>query len=206
MGYLTEASKQALTAAVERIEQKSSAELVVAVRAQSGSMREADLALGALSALATLSFLLFSPFAFSLEAIVLDTFVFFLLGALLARRLPVLRSYLTPRHLLEENVKRAARAEFFDAHISETRGRTGILVYVSQTERAAEVLADSGVRNAVDVAAWETCVRRIRDVAASSRDGVALAHAIAELSELLGTCLPRAHDDVDELANAVRSS
>jgi putative membrane protein len=206
MRYLTDASKQALTAAVESIEQKSAAEVVVAVRAQSGNMREADLAIGAMSALVTLGFMLFSPFTFSLEAILIDTFAFFVLGALLARRLPSLRFYLTPRRLLEESVRRAARAEFFDAHISETRARTGILVYVSQTERAAEVLADSGVRNAVDVAAWETHVRRIRDVAAHTRDGVALAQAIAELSELLATCLPRGHDDTNELANAVRDA
>jgi putative membrane protein len=204
MRYLTDASKQALTAAVERIEQRSSAEVVVAVRAQSGDMLQTDLAIGALCALATLAFMLFSPFTFSLEAILIDTFAFFVLGALLARQLPSLRFHFTPRRLLEESVRRAARAEFFDAHISETRGRTGILVYVSQTERAAEVLADSGVRNAVDVAAWETHVRRIRDVAASTRDGVALAQAIAELSELLATCLPRAQDDVNELGDAVR--
>lgn len=206
MPYLTEASKQALTATVESIERQSSAELVVAVRASSGSMLQTDLAAGALGALGTLAFLLFSPFSFSLEAILLDTFLFFVLGMLASSRLPALRFYLTPRRLLEESVKRAARAEFFDAHISETRGRTGILVYVSQTERAAEVLADSGVRNAVDVAAWETCVRRIRDVAASTRDGVLLAQAIAELSALLATCLPRQSDDVDELSNLVRGA
>src|SRR5690242_7341895 len=132
MRYLTDASKQALTAAVERIEQKSAAEVVVAVRAQSGDMLQTDLAIGALSALATLAFMLFSPFTFSLEAILIDTFAFFVIGALLAHQLPTLRFYLTPRRLLEESVRRAARAEFFDAHISETRGRTGILIYVSQ--------------------------------------------------------------------------
>lgn len=204
MRYLTEASKQALTKAVESIEQKSSAEVVVAVRAESGNLLATDLAAGALSALLVLAFMLFSPFAFSLEAILVDTFAFFALGVLASRLSPSLRFYLTPRKVLEESVKRAARAEFFDAHISETRGRTGILVYLSQTERACEVLADSGVRNAVDVAAWETHVRRIRDVAAEARDGVALAEAISELRALLETCLPRAHDDVDELSNAVR--
>jgi putative membrane protein len=206
MPYLTEASKQAFSAAVEHIEQHSAAELVVAVRVQSGSMLQSDLTAGALTALAGLSFLLFSPFTFSLEAILLDTFLCFALGAALASRLPSVRFYLTPRRLLEESVRRAARAEFFDAHISETRGRTGILVYVSQTERMAEVLADSGVRNAVDVAAWETRVRHIREVAASARDGLSLAQAIAELNELLSMCLPRAHDDHDELSNVVRSS
>lgn len=204
MRYLTEASKRALTAAVAGIEDKSSAEVVVAVRARSGSMLHADLAAGALSALATLAFLLFSPFAFSLAAILFDTAFLFALGAFVASRSPALRFHLTPRRLRQQNVARAARAEFFDAHIADTRGRTGILVYVAQTERMAEVLADRGVREALDVATWDARVHQIR-AAAEARDGVALAQAIAALGEPLASCLPRAHDDIDELANAVRS-
>jgi putative membrane protein len=204
MPYLSEASKQALTAAVEDIERSSAAEVVVAIREKSGSMLHTDLVAACLGGLVTLAFLLFSPFVFSLEAILLDTFVFGLLSGVASSRLPSLRFYLTPRRVAEESVQRAARAEFFDAHISETRQRIGILVYVSQTERAAEVLADSGVRNAVDIAAWEAGVRRIRHVAAHVREGVALAHAVSELSAVLTPCLPRQADDVDELPNVVR--
>ena len=203
MAYLSEAAKEALIAAVERIERASAAEVVVAVRERSGSMLQTDLLAGALTALLTLAFMLFSPFSFSLPAILLDTALFGLLGTLACSRLPSARFWLTPRRLAEENVQLAARAEFFDAHISETRGRTGILVYVSQTERVAEVLADSGVRNAVDVAAWEAGVRRIRQVA-HDRDGVALAQSVGDLGGVLSACLPRAADDVDELPNAVR--
>lgn len=204
MPYLTDASKQALTEAVETIERQTSAEVVVAVREKSGSMLHTDLLAGCLGGLCTLGFMLFSPFAFTLEAILLDTFLFGALSMLLCSRLPALRFHLTPRRLAEESVQRAARAEFFDAHISETRGRTGILIYVSQTERMAEVLADSGVRNAVDVAAWEACVRRIRKVVATVQDGVALAQSVSELSSVLAPCLPRQSDDADELANVVR--
>ena len=200
MAYLSEAAKEALVAAVESIERSSAAEVVVAVRERSGSMLQTDLLAGALTALATLAFMLFSPYVFSIEAILLDTALFGLVGALACSRLPSVRFWLTPRRLAEENVQRAARAEFFDAHISDTRARTGILVYVSQTERVAEVLADSGVRNAVDVAA---CVRRIRRVA-HDRDGVALARSVSELSGVLTPCLPRGLDDADELPNAVR--
>jgi putative membrane protein len=204
MPYLSEASKQALVVAVETIERSSAAEIVVAVREKSGSMLHTDLLAGAVGALGTLAFLLFSPLTFSLEAILLDTFLFGAFSAFACSQWPSLRFYLTPRRLAEESVQRAARAEFFDAHISETRGRTGILVYVSQTERVAEVLADSGVRNAVDIAAWEAGVRRIRHAAAHVRDGDALARAVSELSGVLSACLPRQADDVDELSNTVR--
>jgi putative membrane protein len=203
MSYLSEASKQALTSAVESIESQSAAEVVIAVRAKSGSLLHTDLLAGCLGAALTLGFLLFSPYTFSLEAILFDTLLFGAFSAWLASRWPALRFRLTPHSLAEESVQRAARAEFFDSHIADTRGRTGILVYVSQTERAAEVLADSGVRNAVDVAAWEACVRRIQQVVAERQDGLLLAQAVRELTPLLATCLPRQADDIDELGNAV---
>lgn len=205
MSYLSEASKQALTDAVESIEGQSSAEVVIAVRARSGSMLHTDLLAGSLGAALTLGFLLFSPFSFSLEAILFDTVLFGVLTALVCSRWPALRYLLTPSTLAHQSVQLAARAEFFDAHIADTRGRTGILVYVSQTERAAEVLADRGVRDAVDVAAWEACVRRIQHVVAEKRDGVALAESVRELSKVLTPCLPRQADDIDELANVVRA-
>jgi len=203
MSYLSEASKLALTAAVESIEGQSSAEVVIAVRARSGSMLHTDLLAGCLGAGLTLSFLLFSRYSFSLEAILFDTVLFGVLSALLCSRWPALRYRLTPRALADESVQRAARAAFFDSHIADTRERTGILVYVSQTERTAEVLADSGVRNAVDVAAWDACVRRIQHTVAEAQDGVALAQSVRELSAVLSTCLPRQADDIDELSNAV---
>lgn len=204
MPYLTEASKQALTAAVENVESQSSAEVVIAVRIKSGSMLHSDLLAGFITALVVLAFLLFSRFSFSLEAILLDTALFGALGAFVASRSATVRRFLTPRRVAEEAVHLAARSEFFDSHVCDTRGRTGVLVYVSQTERIAEVLADVGVRNAVDLAQWEACVRRIQGVVAHERDGVSLAAAISELSRVLAPCLPRQADDVDELSNLVR--
>ncbi len=204
MAYLTEASKAALTAAVESVEQRSSAELVISVRAQSGSLLAADLIAGVAGALATLAFLLFSPFPFSLPAIVLDTCLFGVLSGFACSRFPNLRYWLMPATLAAANVRVAARAHFFDHGIAETIGRTGILVYVSQTERAVEVLADSGVRRAIDAAAWQAWTREVQRVVRSERDGLKLAAAITSIGEPLARWLPRAHDDLNELDDRVR--
>ncbi|HEX5659417.1 MAG TPA: hypothetical protein VFX59_19615 [Polyangiales bacterium] len=203
MAYLTEASKSALIAAVEGIESRSSAEVVIAVRAHSG-MLATDLSAGAIAGVLTLAFLLFSAIPFSLPAILFDTFAFAGLGALLCSRFPNVRWALTPRGRALHDVRMAARAEFFDAGISATRGRTGILVYVSQTERVAEVLADLGVRDAIDAEVWSAWVQSVEHEVRSQRDGLALAAAIARLAEPLAACLPRSHDDVNELADHVR--
>jgi putative membrane protein len=204
MAYLTEGSKAALLAAVEDVERQSAAELVIAVRAHSGSMLAADLLAGVTAALGTLAFLLFSPIPFSLPAILFDTFVFGALGALSCSRFPGLRHALMPARMAAQNVRLAARAEFFDGGISETRGRTGILVYVSQTERMAEVLADSGVRRVVDAVAWEAWTHELQRVVREERDGLKLAAAVMRIAQPLAQCLPRAEDDVNELGDQVR--
>jgi putative membrane protein len=203
MAYLTEASKAALTAAVEEVERGSSAELVIAVRAHSGSLA-ADLLAGALAGLGTLAFLLFSPFVFSLPAILLDTALFGLFGVFVCSRSPWLRHALLPAKVADANVRTAARAEFFDAGIADTSGRTGILVFVSQTERRVEVLADSGVRSAVDAAAWQAWVGALTRVVRDERDGLKLAAVVTSIAAPLAACLPRAHDDVNELGDRVR--
>ncbi|MET0284044.1 MAG: hypothetical protein ABW352_06225 [Polyangiales bacterium] len=203
MAYLTEASKAALTAAVEQVERGSSAELVIAVRAHSGSL-VADLLGGVLAALGTLAFMLFSPYPFSLSSILFDTFVCGLLGAFACSRSAGMRHLLLPRRVADANVRLAARAEFFDGGIADTSGRTGILVFVSQTERRVEVLADSGVRRAVDVATWDAWVGELKRVVRDERDGLKLAAVVSAIAQPLSACLPRAHDDVNELGDQVR--
>ena len=97
-----------------------------------------------------------------------------------------------------------ARAAFHDHGIADTRGRTGILVYVSRLERKAEVLADRGVREAVEAQAWETAALAIRSAAGRrAPDAAALATAIASLGDLLQPVLPRSGDDVNELADEI---
>lgn len=59
-----DAARVALTDCVKKIETATDAELVLVVRARSGSYRHADYLFGALLAFAGLLFLLFSPFDF----------------------------------------------------------------------------------------------------------------------------------------------
>lgn len=202
MGYLTPAGKQALSAAVEAIESASSAEIVVAFRPDSVSRLQTSALAAGLASVSGLAFLLFSPWPFSNLAILLDTCLFGVLGALLCQRSTPLRRALTPRRVAEQHVERAARAEFMERGVAETRDRSGVLVYVSQTERCAAVIADRGVRTHVNAEAWQSAVRRIGSTVRSREDGVALAEAVSALLPLLAQGLPRREDDKDELSNA----
>lgn len=202
MGHLSEEAKVALTGAVEAIERASAAEIVIAVRPASTPALAPCALAGAISGLAGLAFLLFSPWPFSHGAIWFDTLLTGLLGAGLCLRSSALRRWCTPARVAAEAVDRAARAEFVERGISETRDRSGILVYVSQTERLARVLPDRGVLAHVDARSWHSAVDAISRSIQGGDDGALLAQAVSSLAPLLSQALPRRADDVNELEDA----
>jgi putative membrane protein len=206
MGYLTPEAKQALTAAAHEVEGVSSAEIVVSMRPSSTSLLMAATLAGAVAGVLGLAFLLFSPWPFTNEAILLDTVLFGLGGALAVRAFVGLRRLCTPPSFADHAVRQAAQAEFLARGMMETRERTGVLVFVSQLERRAAVVADRGVLAHVEPQAWQHACRAIEARVRAGEDGVALASRIRELAPLLAAALPRRADDIDELADELVSS
>jgi putative membrane protein len=200
--FLDDRGKEALRGAVRAVEERSAAEVVILVRERSGPYLHASLLSGAIAAYLTLWFQLFSPWEYSLLLIQLAPAVAGTAIGLLTSVLPDLQRLLTPGHIRESYVRTKARAAFHDHGVADTRGRTGILVYVSRLEREAEVLADRGVRDAVEAQAWEKAAQAIRSAAGRRRpDAAALAITIASLGDLLQPVLPRQAGDVNELAD-----
>jgi putative membrane protein len=202
-GFVTDEAKTALADAIKAIERRSAAEVVIAVRARSASYLHADLMFAILGGLVTVGFLLYSSWSFPLWSFLVDPILVGALFGLLSSQLAPLRRWLTPQAVREEWVARAARATFFEKGVRHTADRTGILVYVSLTERHVELVADSGVENAVDPRDWAQKVARIQQVVADGGDGVALAAAIERLGDTLEPALERAHDDINELPDEV---
>jgi putative membrane protein len=202
--FLDEPGRQALSAAVRAVEERSAAEVVVIVRERSGPYLHASLLAGAIAAYVTLWFQLFSPWEYSLLLIQVAPAVLGIAVGALTSWLPAVQRALTPRHIREEYVRTAARAAFHDRGLADTRGRTGILVYVSRLERSAEILADTGVRAAVDGAAWTRATEAIRSAAGFREpDATTVAAAIAALADVLAPVLPRGADDINELSDEV---
>jgi len=201
--FLTDEAKEALTGAIRSIEARSCAEVVIAVRARSGSYLHADLISGILAGLATLAYLLWGPQAFSLYSIFIEPIVVGGLFGLLTSRLPYTRRWFTPTKYREAWVDRAAKAAFFEKGVRATTERIGLLVFVSLLERHSAVICDSGVKNAVEPLTWAKAVAAIDDAVAHGQDGVQVAKAIDALGDLLAPCLPVTDDDVNELADEV---
>ena len=88
---------------VREIETTTDAELVLVVRARSGSYRQADYLFGALLAFAGLFFLLFSPFDFHQYWVAIDVALLFVFGAFVTSRSNALRRLLTTEKLSQRS-------------------------------------------------------------------------------------------------------
>ncbi len=203
MVQLSVECKRALTQAVEAVELASSAEVVISLRPSSTPVIVPASVCSFFGAFCGLAFLLFSPWPFSHAAILVDTCLCGLVAYLACRRSTALQRLFTPAKFAERCVELTAKAEFADRGIVETRERTGILVFVSQLERRARVIADRGVIARVEPAAFQNVVfgieRAVRDAESCERLGA----AVSELRPVLEVVLPRREDDINELGDAL---
>ena len=193
--FFTDAARKRVGEAVGEAESRTSAEVVVVVRRTSGAWREADLAVGAALAFAVLLVLLFHPQPFAVEGMPVDVAVAFAAGALLCASLPPLKRALLPRKRVAAQVRAKAREAFVDQGVSRTRGRTGVLVYVSTLERRVEVVVDIGV----DGKLLEAQARALSDAVRRGLDLDAFLEGVRSIGPALAAALPRSADDINEL-------
>ncbi|MCA9666906.1 MAG: hypothetical protein KC503_15005 [Myxococcales bacterium] len=196
--FLSDASKTRICQAVEAVEARSSAEIVVAIKQTSGRYGHVDLTLGFVGAVGVLIYMLYAPPVFALWSIVAITIAMFAAVAAGSRLIAPLRVALGARRGVDE-VARAACEQAWALGVCNTRHRSGVLIYVSLHEGRATVLADIGLQ---EVLPREELTKMIERIEGSVERGPeALAEAIEASADLLETRFPRRHDDIDELPN-----
>jgi len=127
------------------------------------------------------------------------------LGYLAAATIGPLKLALAGAAKVEHRVRQRATAAFLDSEVFKTRGRTGVLIFLSLLERRVVVMADSGIHARVEQNEWDSIVAGIVDGIRAGRPGNALAGAIARCGELLERHeVARAADDTDELPDTLQ--
>lgn len=203
--FFSDESKDAFVRAIQHVESRSAAEVVIAARGRTGNYLHADLIAAILAGLATLVFLLFSPWPHPLAFFVIEPLVIGFVIGFLASRSPSWRRWCTPESVRRQRVRDAARSAFVERGVHRTSGRTGILVFISELERMAEVVCDVGVEEAVPEPLWIEAVDAIDDALYDGEAGPAVAQHVEKLAELLEEALPRSEDDVNELGDEVHA-
>jgi putative membrane protein len=114
-----------------------------------------------------------------------------------------LRLALTPGRTKSRRVHRRA-VELFRATCElKTRGRTGVLIYLSLEERRAEIVADQAIAGQVEPETWGEAMAVLVDEVKQGRPGAGMALAVEKVGAVLQRILPAKHDNPDELPNRV---
>lgn len=203
MSFLDSDARAALTRAIADFEAKTAAELVISVRPRSSPYLHLNIELGLLGGTLCLAYLLYGEPAFDLHWFLLLPLALGLFCGV-AGSTPALQRLLVRPDRRRAAVLLAARAAFVERGVAETRGRTGLLLYISVAERELVLIPDTGLLRALPEAPLAEARERLRVALASGR-AVALIPAILGLGDLCGECLPRAQDDLDELPNEVHA-
>lgn len=192
-----------LAECVREIERGTDAEIVIVVRARSGTYRHADYLAGALLGFAGLLFLLFSPFDFGHYFVAIDVALLFVLGAYISSRSSSVRRLLTMKKDRAEAVRAGAAAMFYEAGIANTDAEMGVLVYLSLLERRLELIADRGVLKAAPPLSWNECQYELHRAGRRPRLET-LLKALGNLGALLAECLPPTGENPNELPDMPR--
>jgi len=214
---LSEADHDRVSAAVAIAEKATDGEIVAIVARRSDAYHDAGLhwAIGivfvALSAAAafpqkfrTLCSWLLQSWDHEIEDWKLLTV---LLGLLILKFLIVryalawmpLRMALTPRATKARRVRRRAITLFRAVAQGRTRGRTGVLIYLSLDEHRAELVADAAINEKVTPETWGEAMAALID---GVRDGSAadgMAEAVRQVGVVLAHHFPATGDNPNEL-------
>jgi putative membrane protein len=110
-----------------------------------------------------------------------------------------LRMALTPASTKTRRVRRRAVELFRAGTEKRTKGRTGILLYLSLLEHRAEIVADEAIHSRVEPDVWGEAMAALVDGVKGGRPGEGMALAVGKIGEVLARCLPPTLDNPNEL-------
>jgi putative membrane protein len=214
---LTEADHALVTEAVAKAERESDGEIVTIVAARSDAYHDVGLHYAVLAMLLVPTLgavvpqgwidwgvgLLFGWNAeLSFRLLMILMFVkmtaLFLIVRYALAWMPA-RMALTPGRTKSRRVRRRAIELFRTGCELKTRGRTGVLLYVSLAEHRAEIVADKAIADQVAPEVWGEAMVALVDELKAGRPGQGIASAVGKVGAILTPILPPTLDNPNEL-------
>ncbi len=206
-----------VTRAVAEAEAKSDGEIVTIVAGRSDAYHDVALHYAILAMLVVPALLAFLPQGwidwaeglmlgwngeFGRVALMIVLFALLILAFLVVRlalaHMP-LRMKLTPGRTKSRRVHRRAVELFRSSCELKTRGRTGILLYLSLAEHRAEIIADEAIASQTEAEVWGEAMELLVDEVKAGRPGAGMAAAVARMGTVLAAVLPKSAADPNEL-------
>jgi len=197
--FITAKERARISRAITRAEKKTSGEIVAVVAAASDDYIYIPLLWAALVALAVPPVMFCFTGWPALHVYILQIAVFAALA--LCVQWPPLRIALVPRAVKRARAHRHAMEQFLAQNLHTTRGRTGVLVFVSAAERFAEVIADEAIYKKVPPETWDRIVDTLTGHVAEGREADGFVDAIGMCADILAEHFPPGSANLNELPN-----
>jgi putative membrane protein len=199
MSFISRKDRTRIARAITAAEKNTSGEIVAVVAASSDDYMFLPIMWAALLALAVpLICLTFTDWP-STQIYALQLAVF--AGAALAVQWWPLRIALIPRSVKRARAHRHAMEQFLAQNLHTTKGRTGVLIFVSAAEHFAEVIADEGIYKKVPQETWDDMVAGLTADIARGKGAEGFVAAIKQSGEVLSEHFPPGKSDKNELSN-----
>lgn len=214
---LTEADREAVSAAVSAAEGHSAGEIVTIMAERSDTYHDVALIWSALVAFLALGALSLAPQFYlglidritgawqpdwhpgKVFALALFAASAKFLGMWLLQLWQPLRLALVPAPLKHARVRSRAVTNFKIGAERRTHGRTGVLIYLSLAEHRAEIVADDAIAAKVSPEVWGAAMATLVGEIHAGRAAAGLVGAISQVGAVLAEHFPRAEDDINEL-------
>lgn len=188
-----------ISKAITRAEAKTSGEIVVVVTRASDGYRSFAILWAALIALAVpLPFIWATQWP--IEYVYLAQLIVFL-ACLVLFQWETIRFALVPKGIMHARAHQKAVEQFLAQALHTTKGRTGVLIFVSFAERYAEVIADDGIYRKVSPEAWEDVIGELTNHLGEGTRTEGLVRAVERCGKILAKHFPPGSLDRDELPN-----
>jgi len=199
MDFISRKDAKRITRAIAAAEKKTSGEIIAVVASSSDEYRFIPLLWAALLALAVppFAFILMDWSAPAVYAAQLAAFVIFALAV----QWPPLRIALVPGAIKRARAHAHAMEQVMAQNLHTTRGRTGILIFVSVAERFAEVIADEGIYKKVSPEIWDEAVAELVADIAQGKVIDGFTAAIKTCGSVLAEHFPPGSGGRNELPN-----
>lgn len=199
----TAAQSQQIADRVAAAERRTAGEIVVVVARRSAEYgRERALFSFTLSFAAALALYRFVPRL--PEVWVLSLQAPLALGAWWLSGLAGVARRLVPAAAQVAAVSARAKQVFIECGVTETKQRSGVLLYLSEGERRVELLADRGIHDHVGAENWQRLVDQVVAAIRAGRAVDGVGAAIDFIGDSLARHFPPEADDVNELPDAPR--
>lgn len=158
MTLLNKQEQEQVAAAISAVERETDAEMVTVLTSQSDSYTYIPLLWAGFLALLVPGIINYFSGWMSADILLFCQWgVFILLG--LVFRIPGINTRMVPRSVRFWRASNLARRQFLEQNLHHTAGGTGMLIFVSETERYVEILVDQGISSKIDNEVWQSIIQ-----------------------------------------------